>query len=330
MEKLLIVCGPTASGKTDLALQLAKKFGGELVSADSRQIYRGMDIGTGKDLKSRKTINFLELPVTYDGRTFQVVPFDMDGIPLWMYDVVFPNEEFSVAHYSHLANDVINSIIKRGNIPILVGGTGLYIRSVVHPFETAGIKPDMDLRRRLKDISLVVLQEMVKRENPDVWNGMNVSDRSNPYRLIRKLEITHSAMSSTKPDGEKFEFLSIGLMAPNTKLFERIDIRVEKRMEQGLLDEIEHLKSHGYDWRLQSFNALGYREWRSWFENPKQQSQKNKNLILQEWKFDEHAYARRQMTWFRKDMDITWFDITKPRMEKNIMETVDAWYNAKR
>lgn len=330
MKKMMIVCGPTATGKTDCALRLAKKIGGELISADSRQIYRGMDIGTGKDLRSRKTIDQLQLEVEYNSKYFSLVPYDMETIPLWMCDVVNPDEEFSVAHYHHLADRVIDSVIERGNIPILVGGTGLYIRSVVHPFETAEIRPDVELRNLLKNSSLILLQDMVQNEVPEAWNAMNMSDRSNPYRLIRKLEIFRSKNIVQKSESVQRDICAIGLTAQNEELYARIDARVEKRIGQGLLDEIQTLLSDGYTWHHQSMNTLGYKEWKDWFEKPIDRSQDMKDAIVRKWQFDEHAYARRQMTWFRKEKKITWFDVTNPDTEKNIMDTVSAWYNTKR
>lgn len=330
MEKMIVVCGPTATGKTELAIALADEFGGELVSADSRQIYKGMDIGTGKDLKSKKTIDSLEIDGVYDTQVFHIVPYDMGGIPLWMCDVAAPDSEFTVAQYQYFAAQVVEKIRERGKTPVLVGGTGLYISSVLHPFETVDIKPDMELREKLKSAPLSSIQNQVKKMIPEIWDSMNNSDRSNPYRLIRKLEIAQSKKTVSEKITPQTDIIIVGLTAKNEELYRRIDARVDKRMRQGLLEEIQGLVSKGFDWRFRSFNALGYKEWKQWFENPAMQSQNYKDNIIREWKFDEHAYARRQMTWFKKTGDIRWFDITKPGVQKNIMETVAAWYNEKR
>ena len=329
MKKMIIVCGPTATGKTALALSLAHELGGELISADSRQIYRGMDIGTGKDLENRKTIESLKQTVRYGKITYRLIPYDVGGVPLWMYDVVRPDESFSVAHYQHLADQVIDSVLRRGNVPVVVGGTGLYIRSIIKPFETAGIKPDMKLRETLTKVILTDLQEMVKSENSAVWDTMNVSDRSNPRRLIRKLEIIRSEKSPQQSGSRKMDFIVIGLTAPNPVLYGRIDARVEKRMDEGLLDEIENLQRQGFDWRLPSFDALGYRQWRKWFEEKIPKSGDNKNKIIMEWKHDEHSYSRRQMTWFKRDTFIRWFDVSQRDAVKNAKETVMTWYNTR-
>jgi tRNA dimethylallyltransferase len=327
MEKMIIVCGPTATGKTALALSIARRLSGELVSADSRQIYRGMDIGTGKDLKGKKTIDVLKEEISFDKETYTLVPYDAEGVPLWMYDIIEPDQSFSVIRYQYLARHIIDSILKRGNIPILVGGTGLYIRSLLEPFDTAGVRPDMGLRLRLHDVPLCTLQEMVKSENDGVWNRMNQSDRSNPRRLIRKLEIIRSHKPIMSLVDTRTDNLRIGLTAPNSVLFQRIDARVEKRLDEGLLYEIQHLKDKGYDLTHPSFDALGYRQWREWFENKKEQSDINKAVIVKKWKYDEHAYARRQMTWFKRDRHIRWFDISQTGVTERAMETVVTWYN---
>jgi tRNA dimethylallyltransferase len=330
MDTMIIVCGPTATGKTALALSIAKRLGGELVSADSRQIYRGMDIGTGKDLKGKKTIDLLKEDILCDEEKYTLVPYDVGGIPLWMYDVIDPDGSFSVILYQYLARRIIDSILKRGNIPIIVGGTGLYIRSLLASFETAGVRPDMELRRRLNDVPLCTLQDMVKSENDGVWNRLTVSDRSNPRRLIRKLEIIRSGKPIQIRVDTKREHLQIGLTAPNSVLFQRIDARVDKRLDEGLLDEIQHLKNKGYDWTHPSFDALGYKEWREWFGNKEVQSDINKAAIIKKWKYDEHAYARRQMTWFKRDKHIRWFDVSRSDAVNCAMETAVTWYNTHR
>ena len=329
MEKMIIVCGPTATGKTALAISIAKEIRGELVSADSRQIYRCMNIGTGKDLENNKTIMSLQQTVPYGNKTYILAPYDFQDTPLWMYDVVNPDEPFSVALYQHLVRHVIGSILGRGNIPVVVGGTGLYIRSIIKPFETAEIKPDMDLREAAKDIPVHALQDMVKSESCEVWDAMNISDRANPRRLIRKLEIIRSTHLLQPSDFKKTDNMIIGLTAPNALLYERIDARVEKRMEEGLLDEIAGLLHQGYDWRFPSFDALGYRQWRLWFEDKNKQSDDNKKMIIEKWKHEEHAYARRQMTWFKKDKSIRWFDVSRSSSCDDAKGAALTWYNTR-
>ena len=171
MGKILIVCGPTATGKTALASQLAKKFDGELISADSRQVYRGMDVVTGKD---------------------------RPDVPIWLYDVVNPDEEFSVSHWIKLARRAINDISKRGKLPIIVGGTGLYIHALLHPLETITIPPDRALREQLQEQSVKELQQMLTR------GSMNNSDWNNPRRLRNPDTIAQTTFDfSTQKNGKR-------------------------------------------------------------------------------------------------------------------------------
>jgi tRNA dimethylallyltransferase len=298
MNRLVIVVGPTAGGKTAVAVALAKKFNGELISADSRQIYRGMDIGTGKDLAS------------------------LEGVPIWMYDVVNPDEKFSVSQYQMKANEYIKDIRKRNKLPIIVGGTGLYIQSLVETIPTGNVKPDEALRKKFGHYSLEKLQMMLQKEFSGVWETLNSSDRQNPHRLIRKIELGRSGVTTiVKPSLHESDICWIGLTAPFSLLYQRIDKRVEKRIEQGAVDEVRSLNKKGYGWELPSMSALGYREWKEYFDG-----NATKKDVMQKWKYDEHGYARRQMTWFKRNKGIHWFDSTKKGFLEEIESVVGAWY----
>jgi len=262
MQKILVICGPTATGKTALAADLAKKFNGELISADSRQVYRGMDLTTGKD---------------------------RPNVPIWLYDVVNPDEEFSVSHWVKLASDVVKNIQERNKLPIVVGGTGLYINALIHPFETIDVPPNKALREKLKTKSILELQNMIER------GDMNNSDWNNPRRLIRRIEI--GEMKSKNPNKGMYDVLSIGLTAPLQELYRRIDARMDARIQAGLKDEIRCLQN--YSSELPSMSAIGV---------------------------NEHAYAKRQLTWFRKQKDIRWFDLTHEGYIGEIESVVHSWY----
>jgi tRNA dimethylallyltransferase len=323
-KKLLVICGPTATGKTKLALAMAKIFDGELVSCDSRQVYQGMDIITGKDLVSKETIERLRLRVSHNGTNYLLVPYKFHDVSLWMCDVVLPNQEFSVSHYQSLAGAVVQDIQKNNKLPIVVGGTGLYIRSILTPLETASVAPDMHLRKDLAQASLEELQRKLQDFDFETFKNLNESDRKNPRRLIRKIEICLSQKKLLKNDMKTdFDLLLIGLTTSLGKIYERIDSRVDKRMKSGALDEVKKMQTlYGFD--VPSMTGLGYREWREYFMKPSDKS--NLNACVERWKYDEHAYARRQMTWFRKEKDIQWFDIEDPQYEKNIESLVSKWY----
>lgn len=329
MHKLLIICGPTATGKTQLALTLAKQFSGELVSADSRQIYQGMDIATGKDLPSNAEVQNAKLKIKFRGKTYNLSAYIVDQVPLWMYDVIKPDENFSVSHYQHLARKVISHIGEKGRLPIVVGGTGLYLKALTENIDSINVPPDLVLRQKLTVLTVAELQRKVQELNPEVWGAMNTSDRFNPRRLIRKIEVISSQKKNAfaeKIGNEQFNVLNLGLTAPRNILYRRIDERVERRVKQGIVTEIDKLLRQGYSWDLPAMSSLGYREWKIYFTQNKNVREVSREKIITQWKFDEHGYARRQITWFKKQSDIVWFDITEPNLVARVAAKVATWY----
>jgi len=330
MKNLLVICGPTATGKTTLAVNLAKKFNGELISADSRQVYKGMDIGTGKDLPKFSIFNF---KFSIDKK--QIGYSLLEGIPAWLYDVVEPDYQFNVSDYVKCASWVIRDIWRRKKLPILVGGTGFYIKALIDGIETLGVPPDWELRGKLLGCRVVELSNLLKGLDFPRWRRMNESDRNNPRRLIRAIEIAKRIQNSSPktPGQAKLKIdnlLTIGLRAPYKVLYERIDRRVEKRIKQGVVKEIQKLLKKGYNWGNSILGTtIGYKEWKRYFINPKSEIRnlKLKEEIIQKWKFAEHAYARRQMTWFKKDKRIHWFDINQKKWQDKIEKLVEGWMN---
>lgn len=281
LSKLIVILGPTASGKTDLALKLAKKFNGEIVNADSRQIYKGMDIGTGKVV-------------------------DKKGVRHYLLDIVKPDEEFTAAHYKKDAVAAIKNILKRGKTPFLVGGTGLYIQSVVDNLEIPAVPPNKKLRAQFeKDIKqsggLLKWHKKLLKLDP---GAAKVVDKNNPRRIIRALEVclaTGKQFSKLREKGEQlFDALQIGINIPRKKLYEKIDARVDWMVKNGLVEETKRLLKK-YNPALPSMSGIGYKEIGKYLNG-------NYGLFLaaQKIKFRTHAYARRQMTWFRRDKRIKW------------------------
>lgn len=335
MNKLLIICGPTATGKTQLALSLAKQFSGELISADSRQVYKGMDIGTGKDVPATAHRKSSDLHVEFRGKNYQFPVYFIDQVALWMYDVVNPDEDFSVSHYQYLVKNVIYHVWNKGKLPIVVGGTGFYLRSIIAPVETSAVPPDKNLRIKLNNWSTGQLQEKLQELAPHIWLKMNESDRHNPRRLIRKIEIRLSTNVDTLTVNwdKQPDTLFIGLTAPLNILYQRINQRVEARVRQGIIEEIRNLLAQGYAWDLPAMSGLGYRQWREYFDlvgtGGISLEEKLKEETLRRWKFAEHAFARRQLTWFRKQTDIHWFDITKSNLKTQVAAMMAKWYTQK-
>ncbi|MEK7499953.1 MAG: tRNA (adenosine(37)-N6)-dimethylallyltransferase MiaA [Patescibacteria group bacterium] len=325
MEKLLVICGPTGAGKTQLGLRLAKRFNGELVSADSRQVYRGMDIGTGKDIDQFSIFNF-QFSVQFKKHKYKIGTYSIQHIPVWMYDVVDPDEEFSAAHYAAIAGAVTTDILDRGKLPVIVGGTGLYINALLGNIQTLGIVKNHKLRERLANASLVQLQEELQKKDPETWNYLNTSDRGNPRRLVRKIEIAMAGRPKERREIKPWDIFRIGLTMPPAQLYRNIDRRVEYRVAHGAIAEIEMLRKRGYDWDLPSMSALGYREWEAYMENKNEQ---RKNDAISTWKLDEHAYARRQMTWFKKQKETVWIERTTKGWEEEVDRRVGTWYTKK-
>lgn len=297
MNKLLVICGPTATGKTGLAVKLAKKFNGGLISADSRQVYEGMDIGTGKDHPK--------------------------GIKLHLIDVIKPNQEFSVSQYYRLAWKAVREIWKKGKLPILVGGTGFYIKAVVDGITTKDIPPNPKIRQGMKNWTANQLYRYLENLDSLRAASLNKSDRNNPRRLIRAIEIAAFKKESPSWEPEKHKkpsVLFLGLRADYKQLYQKIDKRVIQRVKMGAEKEARDLLKKGYSWDLPAMNSMGYVQWKPFFEGKKSQEE-----IIQRWKYDEHAYARRQMTWFKKDKRINWFDINQKRWQDRVVKLIDKW-----
>ena len=319
MEKLLIICGPTATGKTKMALHLAKVFSGELVSADSRQVYKGMDVGTGKELSpgSKHVKGKGKLPDYYL----------VNGIKIWGYDLVEPKEGFSVGAYLKITGKVMVDINKRGLLPILVGGTGLYIKAQVDGFETTGVPKDDVLRKTLESRSIDDLYNHLGQLDPVKAASLNVSDRKNSRRLIRAIEVAqwkikHVDNKITYDEScDRVDPLFIGLKATNDIIDDIIEARVYKRIDQGFEREVRNLIKKGLSWDSQAMDSLGYKQWQPYFLG-----KETKEVSINAWVRAEKAYVKRQMTWFKKDKRINWFDITSATLRDDIEKLVKRWY----
>lgn len=333
LQPLIVILGPTASGKSELALKLAKKFKGEIISADSRQIFKKMDIGTAKlTLNSKqqtlnytppnlpykgrdKKKNFLILPLLGGVRGGKPKPILINGIPHHLIDIIKPDENFSVAEYKELAIKIIRDIQSRGKIPILVGGTGLYISSIINNINIPQVKPNLKLRKKLEKTAPVALLKQLKKLDPVTFNTI---DHKNIRRIIRALEVTISTGKPFSAQREKgaplFDCLQIGLDAPREKLYKKIDQRVEKMINQGLVKETKKLAKK-YSWRLPSMSGIGYKETGMYLRG-EITLEKAAELI----KFATHAYARRQITWFGRDKRIRWIKPDKKNSFKKIVK----------
>lgn len=317
MNKVLVILGPTATGKTDLGLKLAKKFNAELVSCDSRQVYKGLDIGTGKKPGSKYQVVSIK-----GGKNY----WEVNGIKIWMYDVVEPKIRYTVKEYTELANKVIEDIIRRGKLPIIVGGTGLYLKSLLEGLPNLAIPVDEQLRGELEKLTLKELQEKLQTLSPTRFAEMNDSDRANSRRLLRSIELVvmnpHSSTSQkSKVKSQKFDTLKIGLTAPRDILKNRIFSRLVSRIDQGLIKEAEKLHKKGLSLKRMEELGLEYGMLVKLLDG-----QISENQLIEQLSAKIYQYAKRQMTWFKREKDTHWFDITKNGWDQKVEKLVTSWY----
>lgn len=293
MSKILAIVGPTATGKTSLAVAISELFPSTLISADSRQVYEGMDIVTGKDHPAK--------------------------IKLHGIDIAKPGETCSVSSwYSHVM-PIISRAWKNSELPIIVGGTGLYLRAVQGKITTLNTPPNHHLRTQLNKLSAHQLQEKLIELNPTKLNSMNKSDRHNPRRLIRAIEISLDPGEAQYP---RPDTLTIGLRQPKQALsLSLIKQRVRFRLKLGAIKETKNLLTQ-YDPSLPSFSALGYKHLISFISG-----QLTENELIKSWTQDELAYTHRQLTWFNKQQNITWFDPSDPQLVTQVASLVKDWYH---
>lgn len=308
-NKALIIYGPTVTGKTALAIKLAKIYNGEIISVDSRQVYRGLDIGSGKvDFKSK-----VEKHTGY---------WIVDGIKIYGFDLVSPGKQFTVADFIKFATGSIISINKSKKLPILVGGTGFYIKSLLYGLESIGVKENKKLRGQLSKLSVYDLYKKLKEINPKKAQSMNESDKKNPRRLIRAIEIagiTHKQRTTNyKPP--TINHLIIGLTAENNYIFKKADNWLEERLKRGLVTEVESLRHKlNSDWLI----SLGLEyKWVTLFLEGKTTKQE----AIIRLKGDIHDFIRRQKTWLSQLKEIKVFNITNKLELESLEKTISLWY----
>jgi len=278
MKKLIVILGPTASGKSEMAIKLAKKFNGEIISADSRQVYKKMDIGTSKITRK-----------------------EMRGIPHYLIDIIYPNEEFNVAIYKKLAIKKIKDIQKRGKIPFLVGGTGLYIQAIVDNLYFPKISPQKKIREKLEKKTEKELFKIYKKLDPE---GAKFIDKKNKRRLVRAIEVCKitgkSFWAQRKKGNPLFNILEVGIKLKEEELTKRIFRRIEKMFEAELEKEVKKL-SEKYGFKISPLQTIGYQEWREYFEK-----KITKNELKEKIRVHTLQFAKRQETWWKPDRRIRW------------------------
>lgn len=288
-QGLVVIVGPTAVGKSKLSVELAAECNGEIISADSMQIYRHMDIGTAK-----------------------VTPDEMKGVPHWGIDIIEPEETFSVADYRELAENWLADIWGRGRTPFLVGGTGLYVRAVTEDYDFTDFAGDPQFRQKLEQEAMLsgsaVLHARLQQIDPATAARLHPNDLRRIIRALEIYEFTGQPMGEQVKQSDRhtrFPALKIGLtMRDRALLYDRINQRVDIMIEQGLLQEVEKLLEQGAHKELLSMQAIGYKEIMDFIENRKTIEQ-----AVAEIKLGSRRYAKRQLSWFRRDPHIHWFEV---------------------
>ncbi|PIU74120.1 hypothetical protein COS77_03340 [Candidatus Roizmanbacteria bacterium CG06_land_8_20_14_3_00_34_14] len=323
---MIVITGQTATGKTKLALELAKNIpppgGGELINFDSRQIYKYLDIITGKDLpkNSEFIIQNLELKSKYNIGYYSLAiynhlkPFTTR---LWLYDVVTPDQYFSSFDFVEKVKPVIDDIKKRGKIPILVGGTYLYLKHLLYGFNDNNVPPNFELRKKLNTKTVKELQDILKKLSPESFNLLNHSDVNNPRRLMRKIEVAifNSADLTDSTDSDRLNPISSGFIRfhpkiiglkyqDKSKLRQVIEKRVGERLENGAIDEVKSILKMGYKSSDPGLKTIGYQQIIKYLNN-----ELTKEKAIEDWINKEVQYAKRQLTFMKKDSNIQWREI---------------------
>ena len=315
-NKLLIISGPTATEKSRLALRLAYAFNGELISADARDVYKGLDILTGKDIPGG-----FRLVMSDIGVNSQKIQYFGNGTRLWLIDCVQRNELFTASHYKTYVDRILPNLYSRGKLPIIVGGTGFYIKAVIDGFGTLSMPPNVSLRGELSTKGLEELQRILKDANPARFASMNWSDKNNQRRLIRAIEIAHILRSAKEPSWSGIvDIYWIGLTAPAHILEKNIWNRIQVRLDRGVIREVAEEVKNG-NGKISIGSPLGFDSLVFYLQG-KLSLEDSVNL----WFTKERQYAKRQLTWFKKEKRITWFDISGDEWEEKVTAAVSAWY----
>jgi len=290
--KVVVILGPTSSGKSSLAVRLAKEFNGEIISADSRQVYKDLNLGTGKITKK-----------------------EMGGVPHYLLSVANPKKRFTVVEYQKLATKAINTIVQKKKLPVIVGGTGFYIDSIIWNTNFPRIPPNLPLRKRLEKKSTEELFKILKKK--DGRRAKSI-DSKNKVRLIRALEIINTLKVVPKiKQNSPYDVLYIGLNPEQKTLRKNIRERLIERIKKGMLGEAKRLHAKGLSWKRMEELGLEYK-YLAWYL----QNKISKDEMIKLLEREINQYSKRQYTWFKRNKEIKWFDISKTGVKTKIKSAV--------
>ena len=330
MKKVLIILGPTATGKTDIALDLAKKFDGEIISCDSRQVYIGLDIGTGKLPTSSVILS--EAKNLIKGEGF----WEMDRVKVWMLDIADPKKRYTIFNYVKDAKKILEDILKRNKLPIIVGGTGFYLKALLEGLSNLNIPIDEKLRKKLEKYTVLELQNELRNVSVEKFDLLNNSDKNDPRRLVRAIELLkngspimsrynrgHSTLSVSGMTIKNYDVLKIGLTARKEIIGKRIRDRVLKRLNEGMIEEVENLHKRGLSFSRMKELGLEYSVIADYLNGVI----KSKEELINVLKIKIGQYAKRQITWFKREEYVSWFDITEKDCVIKVEKKIGDWYN---
>ena len=303
MQKVLVIVGPTAVGKTSMSVQLAKHFDGEIISGDSIQVYHHMNIGSAK-----------------------ITPEEMDGVPHYLVDCFEMHDEYSVKVFQEKSRAYIQDMSERNKLPIICGGTGLYIKSVIYDYQFIDQERNQEFTDYLRTRSRDELWSLLKIIDPKACEELHPNNRQ---RVVRALCMAHdgdkkSDLLEKQEHKPIYDVFVLGLTMDRARLYERINYRVDLMMEKGLFQEIESLvPKYENIWDMQCFKGIGYKEWKGYFDGT-QSVEECAELV----KKNSRNFAKRQYTWFNNQMDVHWYDIEEEGYKDKIKEDLTVWLNS--
>lgn len=300
MKKVLVIVGPTAVGKSDFGIEIAQKMQGEILSGDSIQVYRGFDIGSGK--------------VTLE---------ETQGIPHYLIDILDGKENYSVADFQHHARKAIDEIEKKDKLPIIVGGTGLYIKACMYDYHFIQ-ETQKAVDKDLEEMSNEALYALLEKLDPKACDTIHPNNRK---RVIRAIMIARSGKTKSEIEEKQmhqpiYDVLFLGITCSKELLHQRISMRVDKMVEKGLEKEIQTLLNQGIEFTDQSMQGIGYREWQGYFDGTC-----TKEEVVEQIKTHSRQFAKRQYTWFNHQIPVQWVNIEENNWKENAYQIIQQWRN---
>lgn len=303
MKKIMIIVGPTGVGKTSLSIDLAKKYNTEIISGDSMQVYKEMSIGTAK-----------------------VTQEEAQGIPHHMVDTFSYTDDFNVKVFQVEARKVIEELSEQGKLPIVCGGTGLYIKSLYYDYEFNEEVEDLGFKEFLKSRSIDECWKMLNIVDPKACESIHPNNTKRVRRALMRAHLgkTKSEVEEIQEHKPVYDAYVIGLTAPRETIYDRINHRVDIMVEQGLEEEVRALIHDESDWKRNSLAGIGYKEWKPYFEGT---CTKEESIELI--KKNSRNFAKRQYTWFNNQMQVHWYDITEENYKENLYQDIEKWLKIK-